>query len=356
MKTIRINSGSGYDVTIGSGLIKFLGKTARSLPETKNSVRAVIVCDSNVSDLYCNEAVMSLKLAGFAVTQYTVKPLDTARRINTVAEICSTAAQAGMRQGDIFVAMGGVVACDLAGIAASLYLGGSPYIAMPTTSLAQVCRSVGGVNNADLTEGRRLIGCKCQPQAVLCDSDVLKTQTDRSRNNGTAEIIKLACVASDRLLDDLDKADKDMEGLITKAITLRSRLAVRDERPSGSKPLLHFGSLMCRAIEEVSGYSLDHGEALAIAMVITCSAAERAGIAQVGTTQKLEAILKKYGLPTTTNIPSELLIKTVLEDKFISGGTIVLPVIKSIGAGYLHQIEVSELRNFFIRSLPDWAK
>ncbi len=356
MKSIRVNGGSGYDITIGGGLIKSLGKTVRSLPLTKDASKVVVVCDSNVSDLYCNDAIMALKLAGFSVTHFALKPLDASRKINAAAELCSAAATAGLRKGDVFVAIGGIVACDITGIAAALYLGGSPFIIVPTTTLAQVCRSVGATYNADLPEGRRLIGLKWPPAAVLCDIDALATQTARSRNNGNAEIIKLACVSSDKLLDDLGKADKDMENLIYKSISIRAKLALKDERPSGSRPLLHFGSLMCRAIEEVSGYSFDHGEALSMAMVITCAAAERAGIAQVGTTDKLETILSDYGLPVTTNIPAERLIKAVTEDKYVSGQTIVLPLIKSIGVGVMHQINTADLKGFFIRSLPDWAK
>ncbi len=354
MKTIRVGAGSGYDVTVGSGILKNLGKDARSLAAAKNASKVVVVCDSNIADLYAEEAVMSLKLAGYTPVQFTVKPNGQSRRLNTVAELCSAAAAAGLRQGDFFVAIGGVTACDITGMAALLYLGGSPYISVPTTTLAQIMRSVGVAQNADLPEGRRMIATRWQPAAVLCDVDLLRTQSKRSVNNGIAEIIRLACVESEKLLDEIDSGD--MERMIVKTINLRLKLAVLDEKTSGSRPMLHFGSLMCRAIEEVSDYSFDHGEALAVGMIITCAAAERAGIAQVGTTEKLETLLKKYGLPTTTNIPHEKLLEAIMKDKYATGTSFVLPVIKSIGDGYLHKLSTVDLKGFFIKSLPDWAK
>lgn len=354
MKTIRVGSGSGYDVTVGGGVLKNLGRIARALPAAKNASRAMVVCDSNTAGLFSEEAVMSLKLAGFTPTLFTVKPTEHSRRLTTVAELCSAAAEAGLNQCDLFVALGGITSCDIAGMAALLYLGGTPYIAVPTTTLSQVMRSVGVAQNADLPEGRRMIATRWQPAAVLCDTDVLKTQSRRSINNGVAEIIRLGCVDSDKLIEELDSGD--MERLIYKAINVRLKLATIDERASGSRPMLHFGSMMCRAIEEVSDYSFDHGEALSVAMVITCAAAERAGIAQVGTTEKLEALLRKHDLPTTCSIPHEKLLEAVMKDKYLTGTSFVLPVIKSIGNGYLYKLNTVDLKGFFIRSLPDWAK
>jgi len=354
MKTVPVNLGSGYELTIGSGIIKSLGKIARSVPSTKNASHAFVVFDRNIESLHADSAIMSLKLAGYSVTQFIIKPGESARRLNTVADICSAAAASEMRSGDIFVAIGGVIACDIAGFAASLYLGGSPFIAVPTTLIGQVRRSVECRVNADLSEGRKMLGIYSMPHAVLCDTDTLKSQQKHSFNNGMAELIMLGCVASDKLLDDLADIETDPEKLISRAVTLRAKLAAKSERQESDCSVLQFGSLMARAIEEVSDYSMYHGEALAVGMAITCAAGERAGLTQVGTTDKLEAILRRHGLPTTTNIPAERLLKAIAEDRFVSGSTISLPLIKSIGNGFVHTINTVDLRGFFIQSLADW--
>lgn len=357
MKTIRINLGSGYDLTVGSGIVRSIGKTARSVEATKDASRAVVVFDRNTASLYSESAVMSLKLAGYTVTQFVVRADESARRLNTVAELCSAAAAAGMKYGDFFVAVGGVITCDITGLAASLYLGGSPYITVPTTLMGQVSRAVGGKVNADLPEGRRTLGTYWTPSAVLCDTDTLATQPKHSLDNGIAEMIMLGCIASDKLLGELPNFEADPEKLISQAVAIRAKIAVKNERLSAERSLLHFGDLMCQAIEEVSDYSLYHGEALSIGMVITCAAGERAGLTQAGTTDRLEAILKRRGLPVTTNIPAERLLKAVSEDRYAHGHySFALPLIKSLGNGFLHKMTTAELKGFFIESLPDWAK
>lgn len=356
MKTIRVNIGDGYDIVVGSGIIKTLGKSARALPATKDASRAVLVSDGSVSDIYSSEVIMSLKLAGYSVTSFVLNPGDTIRKLNTVSDLCSEAAKAGLRYGDFFVALGGVIASDIAGMAAALYLGGSPFISLPTTTIAQVARTSGNLNNADLVEERRILGVRWAPALVLCDIDVLATQNKRSIRNGAAEIIRMGCVCSDKLIDELDSAQSDMEKFIVRAITTRIKLLGKDNRARMHRSLLSFGSLISHAIEEVGGYSHDHGESLSAAMIITSAAGERAGLTQVGTTERLEEILKKHGLPAATNIPAEVLLKAVAQDRYITGSTMTLPLIKSIGDGFLHRMNVVELRNFFISSVPDWVK
>ena len=355
MKTVRINIGSGYDLTVGSGMIKSLGKHIRSVDSLSGVSRAMVVFDRNTADLYSDGVMMSLKLAGYTPYQYVVKADESARRLGTVADVCSAAAASGMKYGDVFIAVGGTIACDIAGLAASLYLGGSPYVTVPTTLLAQVSRSVGGKVNADLPEGRRTLGTYWTPAAVFCDTDVLSTQTKASRDNGMAELIKLGCIASEKLLGELDSLERDPGRVIAQAVALRAKIAVKNERLASERSLLHFGDLICQALEDVSDYSLYHGEALSIGMAITCAAGERAGLTQAGTTDRLEAILKHHGLPVTTNIPAERLLRAVTEDPYASGRSFSLPLIKSIGSAFQHRIAIAELRDFFVESLPDWV-
>ncbi len=357
MKSIPINLGGGYELSVGSGLIRSLGKSVRSVPSVKDATHTMVVFDRNTAAMYADDIVMSLKRAGYTVSRFVVRADESARRLNTVADICSAAARAGMKNGDFFVGVGGIIACDTAGLAASLYLGGSPYITFPTTLLGQVSRSVGGKVNADLPEGRRILGTYWTPSAVFCDTEILATQPKRSLDNGIAEMIMIGCIASEKLLNELDSFSSDAEKVISLAISTRAKIAVRNERlasPS-DRSLLHFGDLMCQALETVSDYSLYHGEALSIGMVITCAAGERAGLTLPGTTEKLESILRRHGLPVSTNIPAERLLKAISEDWYAAGHSFSLPLIKTLGTGFLRSMTSAELKNFFTETLPDWA-
>ena len=76
---------------------------------------------------------------------------------------------------------------------------GIAYMQVPTTFLAQVDSSVGGKTGVNLPEGKNLVGCFYQPQAVFADVSVLGTLPDRELRAGLMESIK-AGIIRDRAL------------------------------------------------------------------------------------------------------------------------------------------------------------
>src|SRR5262249_43563981 len=98
---------------------------------------------------------------------------------------------------DAVIALGGGVVGDLAGFAAATWLRGVPWVAVPTTVLAQVDSSVGGKTGIDLPAGKNLVGAFHQPSGVLVDPLVLQTLPARERRAGLAEVVKMgmACDA-----------------------------------------------------------------------------------------------------------------------------------------------------------------
>ena len=71
------------------------------------------------------------------------------------------------------------------------------------TLLAAVDSSVGGKTAVDLTAGKNLAGAFCQPAAVICDTDCLKTLPPDVFADGAAEAVKTAG------FDSLDAAAAD---------------------------------------------------------------------------------------------------------------------------------------------------
>ncbi|MEZ4577943.1 MAG: hypothetical protein R2875_08025 [Desulfobacterales bacterium] len=71
--------------------------------------------------------------------------------------------------------IGGGIACDITGFAASTYLRGVAFGYAPTTLLAQVDASVGGKTGVNFMGYKNMVGVFNQPAFVICDPLVLKT-------------------------------------------------------------------------------------------------------------------------------------------------------------------------------------
>src|SRR5699024_1528132 len=99
------------------------------------------------------------------------------------------------RRDDAVIGLGGGVTGDMAAFAASVYMRGIKYIAVPTTLLSMVDSSVGGKTAVDLKNGKNLAGTFYQPSLVLIDSDFLKTLSQEQIACGMAEVIKYGMIA-----------------------------------------------------------------------------------------------------------------------------------------------------------------
>jgi len=115
-------------------------------------------------------------------------------------------AQKGLTRSDAVVALGGGVVCDLAGLAAGLYMRGIDCCYFPTSLLAMVDAALGGKTAIDLDGVKNAVGLFRQPRAVVIDPDTLATLPPRQLANGLAEAVKMALTSDAalfRLLEEI---------------------------------------------------------------------------------------------------------------------------------------------------------
>ena len=109
------------------------------------------------------------------------------------------------RRKEPIIAIGGGVCLDVAGLAANLYRRNTPLIKVPTTVMAAVDASI-GIKTAVNFHGRKnKMGTYAAPLAVFIDKTFLNTLGDRHLSNGSAEILKMACIKDAELFELLEK-------------------------------------------------------------------------------------------------------------------------------------------------------
>jgi 3-dehydroquinate synthase len=226
------------------------------------------------------------------------------------------------------IALGGGVVGDLAGFVAATFMRGIPIIQVPTTLLAMIDASIGGKTAVDTPAGKNLVGAFHSPTAVLIDPQVLMTLPLRELRAGFAEALKHGAIADEPYLSDVagkapallstdGQRGDSMFSLIVRSIEIKADIVARDEREVGLRQILNFGHTIGHAVELISGYSLLHGEAVAIGMALESELAEHIGLAQTGTAATVSSALQAAGLPTA--LPSgsdgEAVIEAMRSDK-----------------------------------------
>ncbi|HLS48233.1 MAG TPA: 3-dehydroquinate synthase [Gemmatimonadales bacterium] len=224
----------------------------------------------------------------------------------------------GFGRDSAVVALGGGVTGDLAGFVAATFMRGIPFMQVPTTLLAMLDASVGGKVGVDTPHGKNLVGAFHPPVAVVADPLTLRTLDDRTYRSGLAEAVKHGLIADDGHLAWIEAnaaplLDRDLDrlsALIRRSIEIKAEIVAADERESGRRALLNAGHTVAHAIEQVSGYAVPHGEAVAIGLVLEAAIGEAIGRTEPGTRRRIESVLDGLGLPVT--LPSGLSAESLL--------------------------------------------
>lgn len=341
-RKVIVKASTEYAILIGRGI---LGELGEEIKKRIQPCKAAVITDTTVAPLYAAEAEASLRTAGFSVCRYVFPAGEASKNIQTLSDILEFLAEEEMTRQDIIVALGGGVCGDMAGFAAAVYQRGIRFVQVPTTFLAAVDSSVGGKTAIDLKAGKNMAGAFYQPHLVLCDVDTLDTLSEEIFADGIAETLKYGIIGDADLFTETASGDfrQDLERIIETCVKMKRDIVMEDEFDNGVRQLLNLGHTLGHAIEKKSNFTITHGHAVAIGMVLIAKIAEKKKIAESGLAEKIKQALENNRLPISTVYTAEEIAEGVLKDKKRRGGEIsfVFPV--KIGECRLVKIPVEEV-------------
>jgi 3-dehydroquinate synthase len=334
----RVIDAGSYRVTVAAGLRQ---QFARVIAEAAPAHHYAIVSDDEVAPLYVEP--LTLALAAHAPVSVHVVPAGEGHKTrDTWARVTDGMLDAGCGRDTTVVALGGGVVGDLAGFVAATFMRGVPVVQCPTTLLAMIDASVGGKTGVDTAAGKNLVGAFHPPAAVLADVETIATLPLPQRRSGLVEAIKHGVLADaayfariESELPALLDADPSVTlETVARSVEIKADVVRADEREHGRRKTLNLGHTLGHALEHVSGYALLHGEAVAIGMVLEARIAERLGLAEPGTAERIQGLLRRAGLPVAR--PPELPVDSVVDatrlDKKARAGRVEYALPARIGA------------------------
>ncbi len=338
-------------IYIGKGL---LARTGGHIKTEYPSAKVLVVTDTTVGGLYLDAMEADFEKNGIVYNSLVLPDGENTKQLKNIGVICEMAAEMHLNRGDVILALGGGVIGDLAGFAAAVFLRGIRFVAVPTTLLSQVDSSVGGKTGVNLPQGKNLVGCFYKANSVLIDTATLKTLSNKEFACGMAEVIKYGCIWDAEFFTRLEALNtremimSDIDGIVTTCCGIKAKVVREDEFDKGLRMILNFGHTIGHAIENTQGYgALTHGEAVAIGMSKMTHSTEKKGATEAGTAARVDALLKKHGLPTEMpEYDKQRILDAAMKDKKNIGKALNIIVAKRIGQVEIQPIAPESLAEY----------
>ena len=338
-----------YPIYIERGILK---EAAERIAEVYQGSKIMIISDDRVYSYY-GEALKKNLSEKYECAETVIPHGEPSKAFETLPGVYSSLLEAKISRSDLVIALGGGVIGDLAGFAASSYLRGVRLVQIPTSLLAQVDSSVGGKVAVDLPEGKNLVGAFYQPSLVLIDPLVLNTLKERFINDGMGEVIKYGCIKDADLFSTLESHSsfedlkEELPAIITRCVDIKRMVVENDQFDTGERMLLNFGHTLAHTIEQHFHYQREsHGEAVAIGMYQITRIAEEKGLTPKGTAERIQKVLKTYGLPFECGLTLGTLTEAIALDKKNLNGNLNVILLHEIGDSYIEATDIQ----FFVET------
>ncbi|NOZ89568.1 MAG: 3-dehydroquinate synthase [Crenarchaeota archaeon] len=344
------------EALVGPGARRALGGAAAPLgPDL-----VALVYDEGVPGGLVEDVASGLAGAGLRVVRLGLPGGEAVKTLDTVARLWRWLLEVEATRASLVVAVGGGAVTDTVGFAAATYMRGVRWATVPTTLLGMADAAVGGKTAVNL-EAKNIVGAFHQPRFIVADVEYAATLPEREYRSGLAEVAKHALIRGGGMLERLKTLSgrllgRDPEALtwaVLESIDVKMGVVSRDPREeTGLRSILNLGHTYAHALEKASGYSIPHGYAVSIGLVVEAYAAVEAVGADPGLPGLVAGLLEGLGLPVRP--PREPGCGEVVEhvrlDKKRRGDRLLLPLLREPGRVELVEMGLGEARRLLMEA------
>ena len=341
------------------------GRGERPAGHARGPVRVLFVVDEEVERCHGVRAAVErylapldkrLALAGAPVLLPGGEAVkNDPRHVETLQRAVS---ETGLDRHSYLAAVGGGALLDAAGFAAATAHRGIRLIRVPTTTLSQADSGVGVKNGINAFGKKNFVGTFAPAWAVLNDARWLPTLPLDEWRNGIAEAVKVALVQDAAFFGLLEQSapalaargEAAMGALIHRCAELHVRHICRGGDPfeTGSSRPLDFGHWSAHRLEQMTGYGIPHGAAVALGIALDATYSHLQGWLPEGAWRRTLDLLAGVGfalwageLERHMDEPAhpESIFGGLGEFREHLGGPLTIQMLAGIGAGFnVHEI------------------
>ena len=264
--------------------------------------------------------------------------------------------QYGIDRHSYVAAIGGGSVLDMVGYASAISHRGVKHIRIPTTVLSQNDSGIGVKNSINHFGKKNFLGTFAPPVAVFNDAHFLTTLSERDWSSGISEAIKVALIKDADFFNWLEEhADamsaRDMQAMqyqIKRSAELHMQhIASGDPFEMGSARPLDFGHWSAHKLEQLSGFAVRHGEAVAMGIALDSTYSYLTGRLSERDLKRILQLLENLGLAITHPLmeigdKDHALLEGLNEFREHLGGQLTITLLKAIGKGEeVHEMDTN---------------
>ncbi|TGM94158.1 iron-containing alcohol dehydrogenase [Leptospira levettii] len=247
--------------------VYFSGDTDQLISELKVNNTFFLV-DRNVHEKF---------LSGLLHAELKNVILIEANELNKTPDFCLSLIELmvenNIKKSSKLVAIGGGVIQDITSFIASILFRGIDWIFFPTTLLAQADSCIGSKSSINFNLVKNLLGTFNPPSEIYINTKFLNTLSESDIKSGIGEIFHYYYYKNSdyisRMVSEYHRilADRSLiEPYIQESLSIKKEMVERDEFDKGPRRVFNYGHTFGHALEALTDYYLNHGQAVTIGM------------------------------------------------------------------------------------------
>jgi 3-dehydroquinate synthase len=272
----------------------------------------------------------------------------------------------GIDRHSYIAAIGGGAVLDLVGFATAISHRGIRHIRVPTTVLSQNDSGIGVKNGINYNNKKNFLGTFAPPAAVFNDTVFLHTLSIEEWRSGIAEAIKVALIKDKSFFEWIEenamalsrRNNEVMQYLIRQCAFLHmEHIAGGDPFETGSSRPLDFGHWSAHKVEQLSGFDIRHGEAVAMGIALDTAYSFISGRIDELQAKRVIDLLQAIGFFITHPLMEirdehSPVVEGLNEFREHLGGKLTIMLLTAIGKGE----EVHALDIGLLKKAGEWLK
>lgn len=270
-----------------------------------NADRFLLITDSEIPPSAVRMVTASLEQLAPA-TVLRVAASEKSKTITTIDELAEKVFSSRATRRSVFVALGGGLAGNIAGLLAHLFLRGARLVHIPTTLLAMSDSVLSLKQAVNSRVGKNHLGAFHAPELVWAHLDFVASLPPSQIRAALCEAIKNVVAICPELYDEMaarlhanaSYTEAELSWFVGMCVDAKQRVMQADPFEKDRALILEYGHTAGHAAELASEGRFTHGLAIGVGGLVAARIAATLGVAGPEVEQAHEALLALNGAPT----------------------------------------------------------